>query len=1128
LTFSVLGCIIDVVGSRFTVRDMSVFILLSVLASIHLSFSPLDLERREGRHPSLKGGVPRPAGVGKPAILGYLIHLKTGNNPDIKVHYRNPLYLGKYDIPPLYPPTILSQKQVPHLERDIKVYGSNTEYPGKGFERLEWHREGSSAIIIYPLQYRPKDKSLILYQDIEIEGAISLLDKRDILSLDCSKFNQSGYEYLIITNEHFAPYFEPLAEWKTKKGVRTNIATTEAIYASQEGRDNQEKIREFIKTQWQDSGVVWVLLGGDVGIVPSRVAFAFESGGGIRPDEDSLHCDLYYSDLDGCWNFDGDGIFGEVEDSIDIMPDVFVGRAPVNSISDVENFVRKVLIYEKTPPLNYLTDALFFAQVLWGSPGSPDYTDGGVHKDMIAVQFMPPHFDITKLYQRDGQGSAAGVIDTINQGRHIKNHSGHGWIHLLGMKPGNISNAAMAGLTNSDKLGILYSIGCWTGAFDYDCVGEHFIHSRGGGGVAYIGNSRYGWGSPGNPGFGHSEIFDDRFFEAIFIDSIVNIGAAFAVSKAYYAPLSGWGNVFRWCQYTLNLFGDPEMPIWTDTPQEVIVTFPDSIPLGQFILYVQVFSTQADPIEGARVTFSGDDYQRGITDPSGQVTLSVSTTSPNYAWLTVTGMNILPYQDSIFIYTDGHHLSLYNHYTEEEINPDDTVRLFAVVKNFGSASSDLTEVTLSTDDTLITITNSVDTVAPLTPSELCTLQFEILVSENALNGHTIRFSLSNIGEWTELVRTPILVITGVTKDGPVSVGDSGTVLLTLKNTGYGIAESVEITVSSLDILLWFTESEAVIDSITANSSVTVPFGFQVSSDCPTPHIVSCIAQFGSVIDTFVIAIACYGLWDDFEGVNNWHSTGDWNIDTYRSYSPSQAFYSGDTISREYRVNAYDSLVSPPFYIDANSTLSFWHWFDMVALEDLAYPGCDGLLIGIIEPDTFHLLDFIGSGGALDSALNSVPFWHKSSYNLSFIPPGREVRVLFKFISNGSLSGEGWYLDDISVQPTYLGLQEREPGFLLFQNYPNPFREKTVISYRLSVIGENRDPITDHRLPITLFIYDLAGRLVRTLPITDHRSPITELTWDGRDDDGKPLPGGVYFYRLQVGNQSATKKLILLR
>ncbi|MDO9575780.1 MAG: C25 family cysteine peptidase, partial [bacterium] len=743
---------------------MITLLLTSLLTTIHLSFSPLDVEIKGDGYPFLKDGV-LGFDVGKPAIPGYIVHLIANDNANIAVNYKNPIILGEYDIPPLQPPAILSQEEVRTVGPDRGIYESNKEYPGKTFERLKGGYIAGKrveSILIYPLQYKPKDRLLILYQEIEIEGALSLLDS-PLSPLYYSKSEPSGYEYLIITSEHLAPYFQPLAEWKTKKGVPARIKTVEEIYNNYDGRDNQEKIREFIKSQHQDSGVVWVLLGGDVDIIPSRVAFAFQCGADFHPeDEDSLHCDLYYSDLDGNWDFDEDGVFGEVEDSVDIIADVFVGRVPANTPQDVQNFVTKLLTYEKSPPPNYLTDGLFFAMVLWDDP----YTDGGVHKDMIDNLFMPPHFNVTKLYERDETGDASEVLAEMNEGKNIMNHDGHGWINIISMKPGWIRNEDMDGLTNGDKLGTLYSIGCWTGAFDYECIGEHFINAQNGGGVAYIGNSRYGWGSPGNPGYGYSDIFDNKFFEAIFVDSLINIGTALAYSKAYYAPLAGYGNVYRWCEYEINLFGDPQMPVWTDTPREITAIFPDSIPLGEFLLYVQVFSTDESPIEGAMVTFSGSDYKRGITDPSGEAALSISTSSTGWGDITVSGMNVLPYEDSIWVYEDSAHLSLYSHYTDGELNPGDTARLFCIVKNYGSLTSESREVILSTDDTLSTITDTIDTLSPIPPLGTDTLEFEIAISENATNGHPIRFSLIappkagllplDIGGFTEMVKTPIL------------------------------------------------------------------------------------------------------------------------------------------------------------------------------------------------------------------------------------------------------------------------------------------------------------------------------------------------------------------------------------
>lgn len=115
------------------------------------------------------------------------------------------------------------------------------------------------------------------------------------------------------------------------------------------------------------------------------------------------------------------------------------------------------------------------------------------------------------------------------------------------------------------------------------------------------------------------------------------------------------------------------------------------------------------------------------------------------------------------------------------------------------------------------------------------------------------------------------------------------------------------------------------------------------------------------------------------------------------------------------------------------------------------------------------------------------------------------------------------------------MPEGAKSLVLLNVYPNPFRERTVISYQLPVIGKSKEPITDyrslitdHRSPITLEIYDLSGRFVRTLPITDHRSQITEVVWDGRDNNGVLLPAGVYFYRWKGEGFNIQGKLVMIR
>jgi subtilisin family serine protease len=94
------------------------------------------------------------------------------------------------------------------------------------------------------------------------------------------------------------------------------------------------------------------------------------------------------------------------------------------------------------------------------------------------------------------------------------------------------------------------------------------------------------------------------------------------------------------------------------------------------------------------------------------------------------------------------------------------------------------------------------------------------------------------------------------------------------------------------------------------------------------------------------------------------------------------------------------------------------------------------------------------------------------------------------------------------------------GYSLFQNYPNPFNSETTISYHLSA-G------TGSRLT-TLRVYNILGQEVRTV-VKEIQGPGTySIRWDGRNLGGEEVSTGVYFYRLESGDYSQTRKLVLLR
>ncbi|MBE0433122.1 T9SS type A sorting domain-containing protein, partial [candidate division WOR-3 bacterium] len=85
------------------------------------------------------------------------------------------------------------------------------------------------------------------------------------------------------------------------------------------------------------------------------------------------------------------------------------------------------------------------------------------------------------------------------------------------------------------------------------------------------------------------------------------------------------------------------------------------------------------------------------------------------------------------------------------------------------------------------------------------------------------------------------------------------------------------------------------------------------------------------------------------------------------------------------------------------------------------------------------------------------------------------------------------------------------------SYPNPFSLKTAISYQL--------PCDCY---VSLRIYDIAGNLVRTLVNKDQKAAHYSVNWNGKDNQNRHLPGGVYFVRLEAEGYAKTEKVVLLQ
>ncbi|MCD4773425.1 MAG: T9SS type A sorting domain-containing protein [Bacteroidales bacterium] len=90
--------------------------------------------------------------------------------------------------------------------------------------------------------------------------------------------------------------------------------------------------------------------------------------------------------------------------------------------------------------------------------------------------------------------------------------------------------------------------------------------------------------------------------------------------------------------------------------------------------------------------------------------------------------------------------------------------------------------------------------------------------------------------------------------------------------------------------------------------------------------------------------------------------------------------------------------------------------------------------------------------------------------------------------------------------------------LFLKNYPNPFSQSTVISYRLSISGK-----------VILKVYDMFGQEIRTLVNENQPAGEYSVVWDGTDNSGNSVPNGIYFYGIKHGDKhTGLKKIILIK
>ena len=371
------------------------------------------------------------------------------------------------------------------------------------------------------------------------------------------------YEHVVVTADSMVDAFAPLGNHiENRLGMNDTVVAIEDICVSFPGRDDPEKLRNFIRYAYQNWGTTHVLLGGDDDVVPVRFAWGRVWWAGITM---LIPCDLYYACLDGDWDANQNNVFGEAADSVDLLPEVFIGRAPVTYRSAAAWFVDKTLAYSTDSAAPYLRN------VLLAGFDIDDSTHGETTMELYDSAYVPEAMrPCIKVYDSHAGNHKDDMLAALNDGQHLVVHWDHSHYYAYGCGWRNhgwyITQMEMYRLSNGSQYSIVMSGGCYTGRFDtLECIIEYALAAPNGGAVAAVGNTRYGlYGRDAgqNPQRTLTALQMERVMATMLAPGRPASLEDFTLAKASLAPLADTSEPDRWCIYTFTLFGEPCMPVW--------------------------------------------------------------------------------------------------------------------------------------------------------------------------------------------------------------------------------------------------------------------------------------------------------------------------------------------------------------------------------------------------------------------------------------------------------------------------------------------------------------------------------------------------------------------------------------
>jgi len=230
------------------------------------------------------------------------------------------------------------------------------------------------------------------------------------------------------------------------------------------------------------------------------------------------------------------------------------------------------------------------------------------------------------------------------------------------------------------------------------------------------------------------------------------------------------------------------------------------------------------------------------------------------------------------------------------------------------------------------------------------------------------------------------------------------------------------------------------------------------------------------------------------------------------FNKYEYYYTNDYKAK--KITFYDATTFSQSFSIANSDSSYLY---PVAIPDLNGNGYPDVILEKFNGGNITIRDL--KTGETIYTISPPSGYSYSIYSIGITPSNNMLKlVIGKYNRTSDIPTLLVYSLGVTVSSSVNTTPNEIPSALtLEQNYPNPFNPSTVIKYSINST-EN----------VRITIYNAAGQLLRELISSVQRVGEHTVTWDGKDNSGKLLSSGAYFYQIRVGQNSQARKMILLK